>query len=278
MGDSAANVRIGVIGCAGRMGRTNLQEILGTAGAELAGGVERSEHRAVGQDLGVLIGQEPIGLSVGDDVEALIGCSQVVVEFSTPEATLANAERCARLSCAHVIGTTGLDPAQARRLRECAAAVPIVWAPNMSVGVNLLLGLVEEVARALDPSFDVEILEMHHRQKVDAPSGTALALGRAAARGRGVALDDVAVRSRDGITGARPVGAIGFSVLRGGDVVGDHRVLFAGAGERVELAHVASDRRIYSRGAIRAALWAAGQPAGLYGMAEVLGLRRASAG
>ncbi|MGD9511414.1 MAG: 4-hydroxy-tetrahydrodipicolinate reductase [Geminicoccaceae bacterium] len=268
------SLRVGVIGCAGRMGRTNLQEILATPGMVLAGGAERPGNAAIGQDLGVVAGQEPIGRTVGDDVEALIAASQVVIEFSTPEATLANAERCARLGCAQVIGTTGLDAEQARRLRELAAATPIVWAPNMSVGVNLLLGLVEEVARTLDPAFDIEILEMHHRQKVDAPSGTALALGRAAARGRGVELDGVAVRSRDGITGARAAGAIGFATLRGGDVVGDHRVLFAGPGERIELAHIASDRRIYSRGAVRAALWAAAQPPGLYGMSEVLGLRR----
>ena len=148
----------------------------------------------------------------------------------------------------------------------------------MSVGVNLLLGLVEQVARTLDPAFDIEILEMHHRHKVDAPSGTALALGRAAARGRGVELDAVAARARDGITGARGAGEIGFAVLRGGDVVGDHRVMFAGQGERIELAHLASDRRIYSLGAVRAALWAGAQPPGLYGMGEVLGLRAQPAG
>ena len=278
MAEPGDAMRIGVIGCAGRMGRTNLQEVLATPAAELAGGVERAGHPAVGQDLGLLLGLEPIGRTVGDDVEALIAAAQVVIEFSTPEATLANAELCARHGCAQVVGTTGLDADQARRLREHAAKVPIVWAPNMSVGVNLLLGLVEEVARTLDPAFDIEILEMHHRQKVDAPSGTALALGRAAARGRGVELDEVALRSRDGITGARPAGAIGFAVLRGGDVVGDHRVLFAGGGERIELAHVATDRRIYSRGAVRAALWAPAQPPGLYGMSEVLGLRRARPG
>ena len=275
MAETGGPVRIGVIGCAGRRGRSNLQEGLATPGAELAGGVERPGSPALGQDLGVLIGQEPLGRLVGDDAEALIAGAQVVLEFSPPEATLANAERCARLGCAHVIGTTGLDAEQARRLRDCAARVPIVWAPNMSVGVNLLLGLVEEVARTLDPAYDVEILEMHHRHKVDAPSGTALALGRAAARGREVELARVAARARDGITGARPAGEIGFAVLRGGDVVGDHRVVFAGLGERLELAHIATDRRIYSAGAIRAALWVAAQPPGLYGMAEVLGLRSA---
>ncbi len=266
-------MRIGVIGCAGRMGRTNLREILGHTGAVLAGGVERPGSAAIGQDLGTLAGLPPVGLTAGDDVAALAADAQVLIEFSTPEATLANAAICAAHGCAHVIGTTGLTTEQARELRRLAARIAIVWAPNMSVGVNLLLGLVEQVARTLDPSFDVEILEMHHRHKVDAPSGTALALGRAAARGRGVELDEVAARGRDGITGARTVGDIGFAVMRGGDVVGDHRVVFAGQGERIELAHLASDRAIYSVGAVRAALWAGAQPSGLYGMAEVLGLR-----
>ena len=272
---AVAPMRVGVIGCAGRMGRANLRELLGAADVTLVGGVERPGHAAVGQDLGVLAGGEPVGVACGDDVEALIRAAQVVIEFSVPEATLANAARCAEAGCAHVIGTTGLNLEQERELRRHAQRVPIVWAPNMSVGVNLLLGLVEQVARTLDPSFDVEILEMHHRHKVDAPSGTALALGRAAARGRGVDLDAAGVRVRDGITGARPQGAIGFAVLRGGDVVGDHRVVFAGLGERIELAHLASDRRIYSRGAVRAALWAGRQAPGLYGMSEVLGLRPA---
>lgn len=270
-------MRIGVIGCAGRMGRTNLREILGHAGATLAGGVERAGSTSVGQDLGTLAGLAPVGLAAGDDVAALAALAQVLIEFSTPEATLANAAICAQHGCAHVIGTTGLTADQANELRRLATRIAIVWAPNMSVGVNLLLGLVEQVARTLDPSFDIEILEMHHRHKVDAPSGTALALGRAAARGRAVELDQVAARGRDGITGARGVGEIGFAVMRGGDVVGDHRVVFAGHGERLELAHLASDRAIYSVGGVRAALWAAAQPPGLYGMAEVLGLRPASA-
>ncbi len=271
-------MRVGVIGCAGRMGRANLRELLASPGVELAGGVERRGHSAVGEDLGVLAGLNPIGAFAGDDVAALIAAAQVVIEFSTPEATLANAALCAEHGCAHVVGTTGLSATQERELRRHAERVAIVWAPNMSVGVNLLLGLVEQVARTLDPAFDIEILEMHHRHKVDAPSGTALALGRAAARGRAVEFDAVAARSRDGITGARPSGEIGFAVLRGGDVVGDHRVVFAGAGERIELAHLASDRRIYSLGAVRAAMWAGRQSPGLYGMSEVLGLRPPAAG
>lgn len=266
-------MRIGVIGCAGRMGRANLREVLETAGVTLAGGVERAGSAAVGQDLGLLAGLEPAGVTATDDVAALVAAAQVVIEFSTPEATLANAAICAAHGCAHVIGTTGLTAEQESTLRGLAGSAAIVWAPNMSVGVNLLLGLVEQVARTLDPGYDIEILEMHHRHKVDAPSGTALALGRAAARGRDVPFDQKAVTVRDGITGARRSGDIGFATLRGGDVVGEHRVLFAGTGERIELSHVASDRRIYSAGAVRAAMWAARQPPGLYGMAEVLGLR-----
>ncbi len=171
-----------------------------------------------------------------------------------------------------MIGTTGLDPEQTRRLEAHAQRIPIVWAPNMSLGVNLLLGLVERAAAALDAGYDIEIVEMHHRHKVDAPSGTALALGRAAARGRQVALEEAAVRVRDGITGPREAGTIGFATLRGGDVVGDHRVVFAGLGERLELAHIATDRRIYARGAVHAARWTEGRAPGLYGMSDVLGL------
>ena len=181
-----------------------------------------------------------------------------VIEFSTPEATLANAAICAEHGCAHVIGTTGLTAEQESELRRLAARIAIVWAPNMSVGVNLLLGLVEQVARTLDPSFDIEILEMHHRHKVDAPSGTALALGRAAARGRGVELDEVAARGRDGITGARRAGEIGFAVLRGGESSAITASCSPARASGIELAHVASDRAIYSVGAVRAALWAAG--------------------
>ncbi|HET6469517.1 MAG TPA: 4-hydroxy-tetrahydrodipicolinate reductase [Geminicoccaceae bacterium] len=265
-------MRIGIIGCAGRMGRTNLQEVLATPGLELAGGVERAGHPALGQDLGVLAGGEPIGLRAEDDLERLLARADAVIEFSTPEATLANAAIAAERGCAHVVGTTGLDPDQEALLRRHALRIPIVWAPNMSQGVNLLLGLVEKVARALDTGFDIEIVEMHHRHKVDAPSGTALALGRAAARGRGTALERAALKAREGHTGPRPAGGIGFAVLRGGDVVGDHTVMFAGAGERLELTHRATDRRIYARGAVRAAAWTRDRPPGLYGMADVLGL------
>ena len=265
-------MRIGIVGCAGRMGRTNLRQVLETEGVALAGGLERPGHPALGQDLGTLAGLEPVGLAATDDLDALLAASDVLIEFSTPEATLATTARAAERGCAHVIGTTGLDSEQTRRLEAHAQRIPIVWAPNMSLGVNLLLGLVEQAAAALDAGYDIEIVEMHHRHKVDAPSGTALALGRAAARGRQVALEEAAVRVRDGITGPREAGTIGFATLRGGDVVGDHRVVFAGLGERLELAHIATDRRIYARGAVHAARWTEGRAPGLYGMSDVLGL------
>lgn len=265
-------MRVGVVGCAGRMGRAVLHEVLGSPDLELVGGIERPGHPLCGQDLGLLAGHGPAGTALHDDLAALLGRAQVVIEFSTPAASLAHAEACAAAGVAAVIGTTGLDGAQEAGLARAAAAVPIVLAPNMSLGVNLLLALTEQVARALDEDFDIEILEMHHRHKTDAPSGTALALGRAAAAGRGVRLEEAAVRVRDGQTGPRPRGAIGFATLRGGDVVGDHSVLFAAEGERIVLQHLAADRRIYARGAVKAARWVVGKPAGLYGMRAVLGL------
>jgi 4-hydroxy-tetrahydrodipicolinate reductase len=266
-------MRIGVLGCAGRMGRAVIGEVLAAEGCTLAGGVDQGDHPALRQDLGTLAGHEPVGLAAGDDAAALIEASDVVIEFSAPDATAAHVALAAAHGTAHVIGTTGLSAAQEQAIREAARRTAIVRAANMSLGVNLLLGLTEQVARALGPdAFDIEILEMHHRHKVDAPSGTALALGQAAARGRGVELAEVAERGRDGLTGARQPGAIGFAALRGGDVVGDHAVIFAGAGERIELAHRATDRRIYARGALAAARWLQGRPPGLYGMADVLGL------
>ena len=266
-------MEIGVLGCAGRMGRAVLAELLARPDLRLAGGVERDHHPALGQDLGVLAGTEPLGVSVTSDERALIAASDVVIEFSSPAATVAHAALTAAHGTGHVIGTTGLDGSQEQLLLAAAARTAIVRAANMSLGVNLLLGLAEQVARALGPdAFDVEILELHHKHKVDAPSGTALALGAAVARGRGVDLGDLADRGRDGQTGARRPGAIGFAALRGGDAVGDHVVIFAGAGERLELTHRASNRAIYARGAVHAAQWLHGRPPGLYGMAAVLGL------
>lgn len=268
-------MKIGVLGCAGRMGRAIIGEILRTDGCTLTGGTEVAGHSAIGQDLGALADVDDIGLKVHDNAPDLIGAADAIIEFSTPEATIRHAILAAEHGTAHVIGTTGLDAEAERLLREMATRTSIVWAANMSLGVNLLCGLAEQVARILGPeAFDIEIVEMHHRQKIDAPSGTALALGEAAARGRDVTLEDVADRGRDGITGARKSGAIGFAALRGGDVVGDHSVVFAGAGERIELTHRATDRGIYARGAVHAARWLEGRAAGLYSMADVLGLHR----
>ena len=267
-----AETRIGVIGCAGRMGRMLMRDIVATEGCTLAGGLARPGSASPGQDLGELAGLGRLGIAVGDNAEQLLRDSDGGLEFTNPAATAEPAVLAARLGRPMVIGTTGLEAAEERAVRDAATRVPIVWAANTSLGINLLLGLVEQVARCLGQDWDIEIVEMHHRGKVDAPSGTALALGRAAAAARGLGLDDVAVRGRDGITGPRRAGSIGFAALRGGDAVGDHSVIFAGMGERLELTHRATNRAIYSTGAVRAALWLAGRPPGLYGMKEVLGL------
>ncbi len=270
-------MRIAVAGCAGRMGRAVLREVAAERDLELVGGFERPGHPLIGQDLGALIGASPVGRVVEGDAGSVIRRAEVVIDFSTPEATAANAELCAAAGTALVAGTTGLDDRQRARLDDAAKRVPVVWAPNMSQGVNLLLALVARAAEVLGEEFDIEIAEFHHRHKVDAPSGTALALARAAAAARGVDVEQALVTARTGIVGARPAGQIGVAVLRGGDVVGDHSVVFAGPGERIELVHRASDRAIYARGALRAARWLQGRAPGLYSMAEVLGLGALSA-
>ncbi|HTV87651.1 MAG TPA: 4-hydroxy-tetrahydrodipicolinate reductase [Stellaceae bacterium] len=267
-----AKTRIGVIGCAGRMGRMLIREIAGTEGCALAGGTVRSGGAALGQDLGVLGTLGRLGLAATDDPEQLLRSSDVAIEFTAPAATAEHAALAARVGTPLVIGTTALDAREAAAVRDAAQSVPIVWAANTSLGINILLGLVEQVAQRLGPEWDIEILEMHHRQKVDAPSGTALALGAAAAAGRGVSLDEAAVRGRDGITGPRRSGAIGFAALRGGDNIGEHHIFFSGTGEQLALSHRASHRGIYATGAVRAARWVVGRSPGLYGMREVLGL------
>jgi 4-hydroxy-tetrahydrodipicolinate reductase len=267
-----AEIGMGVIGCGGRMGRMLLAEIAAAEDCALVGGTAAPGSAHVGSDLGELAGIGSIGLAAGNAAGELIRTSDVIIEFSVAAATTSHAELAAELGTPLVIGTTGLSAAEAATVRAAAKRIPIVWAANTSLGINLLLGLVEQVAARLGPEWDIEIMEMHHHGKADAPSGTALALGRAAAAGRGVKLDDVAQRGRDGITGARKRGDIGFASLRGGDAVGDHHVIFAGAGERLELSHRATNRAIYAKGAVRAARWVIGQPPGLYGMKEVLGL------
>ena len=267
-----ANTRIGVVGCSGRMGRMILRTIAATPACVLAGGSEAPGSPALGEDLGMLAGLGPLGMTVGDDAAALFSQSDAIIDFTTPVASATHAELAAQAKIAHIIGATGLNEVQMADIGRAAAQTAIVQAANMSMGVNVLLALIERAAAVLDADYDIEIVEMHHRHKVDAPSGTALALGRAAATGRTVDLDTVAQKVRDGITGPRRRGDIGFATLRGGDVAGDHTVIFAGEGERIELTHKASSREVFARGAIKAALWAHGKPPGLYAMADVLGL------
>ncbi len=267
-----ADLRIGVIGAGGRMGGAIVRQAKETPGVAVVAACENPGHAAVGRDAGELAGIGANGVKIGSDANAVFAACDAVIEFTSPTATIQHARLAAAGKRIHVIGTTGLDAAAERALAEAAKSATIVHAPNMSLAVNLLFALTRQVAQTLGPEFDIEIVEMHHRHKVDAPSGTALGLGRAAAAGRGVKLDDVAQHARHGMTGARKKGDIGFAVLRGGDVVGDHSVIFAADGERLELAHKGSSRQIFARGAVHAALWARGKPPGLYAMADVLGL------
>jgi 4-hydroxy-tetrahydrodipicolinate reductase len=267
-----SDIAIGIVGCGGRMGRTLLKQVYQTEGVTLTGGTEAEGHHALGLDLGVLAGLEnPLDMIATTDRQALFEASDVVIDFTIPETTALLTKLAVETNTAHIIGTTGLDAEQAQAIIDASKETVVVQADNYSLGVNLLAALTRQVAETLDTQFDIEIVEMHHRYKVDAPSGTALALGRAAAEGRGVSLDEVADRGRDGITGARKEGDIGFASLRGGNVVGDHTVTFAADDERIELTHKAGDRTIFARGAVHAARWAHGQPAGYYTMADVLG-------
>jgi 4-hydroxy-tetrahydrodipicolinate reductase len=264
-------VKVGVVGCAGRMGQMLLKMLINAPGIVVVGGSERRGSIALGQDIGALAGADPLGISVGDDPSLLFDASDVVVDFTNPTATVSHAQMAARTGCALVIGTTGFDSDQLNSLYRASQRAPIVLAANMSLGINLLQQVVEEISRILDTDWDIEIVEMHHRGKIDAPSGTALALGEAAARGRGQQLRRISRRSRDGQVGPRVKGEIGFAALRGGDVVGDHTVIFAADGERVEITHRAASREIFARGAVKSVLWAAGKKPGLYSMRDVLG-------
>lgn len=265
-------MKIGIVGCAGRMGKMLVNAVLDTEGCALAGGTERPGGDAVGRDIGELVARGALNVLVDNDPRKLFDIADAVIDFTAPSATLLHAGYAAETRKVLVVGTTGLNKDDEARLKIAADSAAIVYAPNFSVGVNLLLALTERAAAILGEEYDIEIVEMHHRHKVDAPSGTALGLGRAAAKGRAVALDQVWCKSRDGHPGARPRGEIGFATLRGGDVVGDHTVMFASEGERVELTHKASSRAVFAKGAVRAALWAHKQPPGLYSMRDVLGL------
>jgi 4-hydroxy-tetrahydrodipicolinate reductase len=266
-----SDMRLVVAGAAGRMGRTVIRAIAETDGVVLAGALDAAGG-LIGQDSGELAGLGRNGIAVSADASAALAAADGVVDFTIPAATVSLAEQSAAHGLVHVIGTTGFTPADEKAIAAAAARAVIVKSGNMSLGVNLLAALVEQVARTLGDEFDIEIIEMHHNRKIDAPSGTALLLGGSAAAGRNIALHDRSVRTRDGHTGARKRGDIGFAALRGGTVVGEHSVIFAGPHERIELAHKAEDRMIFARGAVKAALWAHGRKPGLYGMADVLGL------
>lgn len=264
-------MKIGIPGGAGRMGQALTRQVAGTEGCALVAATEVPDHPALGRDCGALAGIEPLGVALGDDAQAMFRAADAVLDFTLPGAAARHAELAAAEGAILVVGTTGLGDAEQAALEAAAARVAVVQAPNMSLAVNLLLRLTEQVAGLLDDDYDIEIVEMHHRHKIDAPSGTALGLGRAAARARGVSFDEVADRGRDGVTGARERGAIGFAALRGGDVIGEHSVIFAAEGERLELAVRSSNRQTYARGAVQAARWAEARAPGLYTMADVLG-------
>lgn len=257
-------MKIAIAGAAGRMGQMLIRQIAATEGSSLVGALEGPGSNALGQDAG--------GVKIVSDVGAALANAQVLIDFTVPAATVAHAKIAADKGVAMVIGTTGLNPEQTAAIHEAAKKTPILWAANMSLGINILQALVEKTASMLDPTYDIEIVEMHHRHKIDAPSGTALALGHSAAAGRQVKLEEVWRKSRDGHTGARPAGEIGFATLRGGEEVGVHTVMFAAAGERLELSHRSFSRETYATGAVRAALWLEGKGPGLYGMKDVLGL------
>jgi 4-hydroxy-tetrahydrodipicolinate reductase len=267
-----SDMRLVIAGAGGRMGRTLIAAIAAGKGLALAGAVEAAGSAMIGRDSGELAGLGPNGIKVTSDVGPLLKDADGLIEFTIPAATLAFAEFTAAAGLVHVIGTTGHSAEEETIIAKAAGRARIVKAGNFSMGVNLLAALVKRVAKTLDDAYDIEIVEMHHNKKIDAPSGTALMLGRAAAEGRGIDLKQHSVRGRDGVTGPRQAGDIGFAALRGGTVVGDHTVTFAGPAERVELTHRAEDRMIFARGALRAALWARGQKPGLYSMADVLGL------
>jgi 4-hydroxy-tetrahydrodipicolinate reductase len=261
-----------ITGASGRMGQILIRLVLASDKARLVGCLERSGHAWVGRDVGEAMGGAAVGVPVRDDPLEAFASAQAVIDFTAPAATVEFAALAAQARAVHVIGTTGLEAEHLHKIAWAAHHAVIVRAGNMSLGVNLLVQLTKKIAAALDDDWDVEIVEAHHRMKVDAPSGTALMLGQAAADGRGVALDTVRDAGRDGITGARRRGDIGFSAIRGGDIVGEHDVIFAADGERVILRHIATDRAVFARGALRAALWGQTARPGEYDMLDVLGL------
>ncbi|TSE33111.1 4-hydroxy-tetrahydrodipicolinate reductase [Tepidimonas charontis] len=264
--------RVGIAGASGRMGRMLIEAVLASEDCTLAAALDRADSPALGQDAGAWAGRQT-GVAIAADLDAALAGCDVLIDFTRPEGTLAHLAACQRHGVAMVIGTTGFDDAQKAAIAAAAQRIPIVMAPNMSVGVNVTLKLLELAARALHTGYDVEIVEAHHRHKVDAPSGTALQMGEVIAAAQGRALRDCATFQRVGHTGERPAGAIGFATVRGGDVVGDHTVMFLGTGERIEITHKSNSRATYAQGSVRAVRFLADKPPGLYDMFDVLGLR-----
>ena len=261
------------MGAAGRMGRTLIQTLAGQSNLTLGAAFDRGGIPELGKDAGQLAGVEACGVPLGADLAAALDRFDVLIDFTRPAGTLAALQHCIAAGKGMVIGTTGFSAEEKAAVTAASARLPICMAANFAVGVNVCLKLLEVAAKALGPGYDVEIVEAHHKHKVDAPSGTALRMGEAVAGALGIPLREHAVFAREGVTGERPGGSIGFATVRGGDVVGDHTVLFLGEGERVEIAHRASSRSNFARGALRAAAWLHGRPAGLYDMPDVLGLR-----
>jgi 4-hydroxy-tetrahydrodipicolinate reductase len=268
-----SDLKVSIAGAGGRMGAANIRAVVQTPGLVLHSAFDRAGSAAIGPDAGEFAGIDRLGVSIGDSVEAALEGSEAIIDFTAPAASVALAQIAAQRGLIHVIGTTGCSAEDDAAIRAAAeAGARIVKSGNFSLGVNVLIGLVRQAAKAL-PGFDVEIFEMHHNKKVDAPSGTALMLGEAAAEGRGIALADNSVLSREGHTGARQAGMIGFAALRGGGVIGDHTVYLVSDTERIELTHRAQDRAMFAAGAAQAALWARGRGTGFYSMADVLGFK-----
>jgi 4-hydroxy-tetrahydrodipicolinate reductase len=265
--------RIAILGAAGRMGRALIQSLPSEPQAQLGAALDHAASAELGRDASALAGLAPSGILIGADLAAALSGADVAIDFTRPEGTMAALRACEVAGKALVIGTTGLSAEQKAAIAQAAKRIPICFSANYSVGVNVCLRLLQLAARTLGDSYDVEIVEAHHRHKVDAPSGTALRMGEAVADALGRKLEDCAIYGREGHTGARAGHTIGFATVRGGDVVGDHTVMFLGEGERVEISHKASSRSNFARGALRAALWLAGRPAGLYDMQDVLGLK-----
>ncbi len=272
MSTAAPPLNIAVAGASGRMGRMLIEAVLGSADCKLSGALDASGSPALGGDAGAFLGRAT-GVAITSDLRQGLAGADVLIDFTRPEGTLAHLGVCRERGVRMVIGTTGFSAAQKAEIAAAAQALPIVMAPNMSVGVNVMLRLLDQAARALSAGYDIEVIEAHHRHKVDAPSGTALAMGEVLARALGRELKDCAVYAREGVTGERDPSTIGFATVRGGDIVGDHTVLFAGTGERIEITHRSNSRANYAAGSLRAAGFLRGKPPGLYGMDDVLGLK-----